>query len=207
MKRKELKILGLSYSQSQIGSYVVVLSEKKGRRKLPLIIKPSDAQRIALEIEGIKPTKPMTHDLIKNIGDIMGYDIQEVYIHTLAEGVFYTKFVVNNGIEEFEIECGAGDGLALAVLYKCPIYVNVNILDSAGIYINDDGTAMTEQESKEYELESDEVEDFEDEDDIDTPADRIVSVEDLEIMMQQAIENEEYEIAAELRDRIQMLKK
>jgi bifunctional DNase/RNase len=203
MKRKELKILGLSYSQTQIGSYVVVLSEKSGRRKLPMIIKTSDAQRIALEIEGIKPNRPMTHDLIKNIGEILCYDIQEVYIHTLAEGVFYTKFVLHNGLEEFEVECGAGDGLALAVLYKCPIYVNVNILDSAGIYINDDGTAMTEQESKDYIESNDEMEDSIDE----TPADRIVSVDDLEILMQQAIENEEYEIAAELRDRIQMLRK
>ena len=83
-----------------------------------MIIKTSDAQRIALEIEGIKPNRPMTHDLIKNIGEILCYDIQEVYIHTLAEGVFYTKFVLHNGLEEFEVECGAGDGLALAVLYK-----------------------------------------------------------------------------------------
>jgi bifunctional DNase/RNase len=195
MKRKELKILGLSYSQSQIGSYVIVLSEKVGKRKLPLIIKPNDAQRIALEIEGIKPNKPQTHDLIKTIGDVVGFDIQEVFIHTLAEGIFYTKFTVYNGIEEFDVECGAGDGIALAVLYKCPIWVSDKILSSAGIFINDDGTPLEDEVSIESE-----------DDDIYSEKDRVVSVEDLERMMQQAIENEDYEVAAELRDRINQLK-
>jgi len=205
MKRKELKILGLSYSQSQIGSYVIVLAEKKGKRKLPLIIKPNDAQRIALEIEGIKPTKPQTHDLIKTIGDIMSYDIQEVYIHNLAEGIFYTKFVIHNGIEEFDIECGAGDGIALAVLYKCPIYVSETVIETAGIYINDDGSPMTEAETEDFKSQEDDIDYFEDSDEVED-RDRVVSVEDLERMMQQAIENEEYEIAAELRDRITQLK-
>lgn len=205
MKRKELKILGLSYSQSQIGSYVIVLSEKKGRRKLPLIIKPNDAQRIALEIEGIRPTKPQTHDLIKTIGDVIGFDIQEVFIHTIAEGIFYTKFTLNNGIEEFDVECGVGDGVALSVLYKCPVYASENVLESAGIYINDDGSAMTEEELEAYKSsDNTQTEDDSDDDLVDT--DRVVSVEDLEIMMQQAIENEEYEVAAELRDRITQLR-
>lgn len=205
MKRKELKILGLSYSQSQIGSYVIVLSEKKGRRKLPLIIKPNDAQRIALEIEGIRPTKPQTHDLIKTIGDVMGFDIQEVFIHTIAEGIFYTKFTLHNGIEEFDVECGVGDGVALSVLYKCPVYASENVLESAGIYINDDGSAMTEEELQAYKS-SDNTQSEDDSDDDLVDTDRVVSVEDLERMMQQAIENEEYEVAAELRDRITQLR-
>jgi bifunctional DNase/RNase len=198
MKRKELKILGLSYSQSQIGSYVIVLSEKRGKRKLPLIIKPNDAQRIALEIEGIRPNKPQTHDLIKTIGDAVGFDIQEVYIHTLAEGIFYTKFTVYDGVEEFDVECSAGDGIALAVLYKCPIWVSDKILSSAGIFINDDGSPLEDEDSIESEEEDDE--------DVYSEKDRVVSIEDLERMMQQAIENEDYEIAAELRDRINQLK-
>jgi len=196
MKRKELKILGLSYSQSQIGSYVIVLSEKGGNRKLPLIIKPSDAQRIALEIEGIIPSKPQTHDLIKTIGDVVGFDIQEVFIHTLAEGIFYTKFTVHNGIEEFDVECSAGDGISLAVLYKCPIWVSDRILSSAGIFINDDGSPIEDEDSIESE----------DDEDVYSERDRVVSIEDLERMMQRAIENEDYEIAAELRDRINQLK-
>ena len=194
MKRKELKILGLSYSQSQIGSYVIVLSEKGGNRKLPLIIKTQDAQRIALEIEGIKPSKPLTHDLIKSIGEIMGYDISEVFIHTLAEGIFYTKMILHNGLEEFEIESSAGDALAMAVLYKAPIYVSASILDSAGIFINDDGTPSSDED-----MNDDSEDDY-------SEGDRIVSIDDLEKLMEEAVRNEEYEIAAEIRNRIQNLK-
>ncbi len=208
MKRRELKILGLSYSQSQIGSYVIVLAEKKGKKKLPIIIKPVEAQRIALEIEGIKPPRPLTHDIIRQMCDSYGLDIQEVFIHTLAEGVFYTKVHLSNGIEEVEIECSPGDGLALSSLFKCPIYVESSILDSAGIVMNDDGS-VPKDEITDIE---DEIEDyFDDEDEFDSLIDngrneRIVSIEDLERMMEDAIANEEYEIAAELRDRIQMLK-
>ena len=208
MKRRELKILGLSYSQSQIGSYVIVLAEKKGKKKLPIIIKPAEAQRIALEIEGIKPPRPLTHDILKQMCDAYGLDVQEVFIHTLAEGVFYTKIHLSNGIEEVEIECSPGDGLALSSLFKCPIYVESSILDSAGIVMNDDGSLPTTVEDSEI----DDIDDYLDDDDefesfIDNGQnERIVSIEDLERMMEDAISNEEYEIAAELRDRIQMLK-
>jgi len=197
MKRRELKILGLSYSQTQVGAYVLVLADKKGSRKLPLIIKPLEAQRIALELEGIKSPRPLTHDLIKSMTDSFGIDIQEVYIYSLAEGVFYTKIITTNGIEEVELECTAGDAIALSVIYNCPIYTTSEIMSSAGIIVNDDGSDVDE-----YEIEIDE---YEDEDDEVIP-ERIVSIEDLEKMMNEAIENEEYEIAAELRDRIQELK-
>ena len=191
MKKKELKILGLSYSQSQSSSYVIVLSDTKGNRKLPLIIKPAEAQRIAIELEGINLPRPMIHDLFKSMGDSYGIDIQEIFIYSLLEGIFYTKMIASNGIEEVEIECTAGDAIALSVLYKCPIYTTIDILSVAGVSINDDGS--------ESEFESD----------IDksvTKPSRIVSIDDLENMMAEAIDNEEYEIAAEIRDRIKELK-
>lgn len=196
MKRKELKILGLSHSQSQLGSYVIVLSDIKGSRKLPLIIKPAEAQRIAMELEAIKLPRPMIHDLFKTMGDSYGIDVQEIFIYSLLEGIFYTKIVTSNGLEEVEIECTAGDAIALAVLYKCPIYTTVDILKMAGVVINDDGTPSNDEE--------DFTEDFTEED-YKTPS-RVVSIEDLEQMMQEAISNEEYEIAAEIRDRIEELK-
>jgi uncharacterized protein len=195
MRRKELKILGLSYSQSQIGSYVLVLSEKKGNKKIPLIIKPTEAQRIALDLEGIKSPRPLTHDLVKSVTDAFEIDVQEVFIYSLAEGIFYTKIIASNGIEEVEIECTGGDGIALSVIYKCPIYVTTEILDSVGIVIADDGSGMSDNSEDE-----DEGEIYE------SPAERVVSIEDLEHMMNDAIENEEYEIAAEIRDRINKLK-
>ena len=194
MKRKQLKVLGLSYSQSQIGSYVLVLSEKKGSRKLPIIIKPAEAQQIAVKIEGIKPSRPLTHDLLKSLTDTFSIDVQEVFIYSLAEGIFYAKIIATNGIDEVEIDCTIGDAVAISLTYKCPIWVKSDIIDSAGIALNDDGSNIDE--------------DDEDEDDdlySETPS-KSTSVDDLEHLMQSAIENEEYEIAAELRDRIQKLK-
>ena len=180
MKRRELKILGLSYSQSQVGSYVLVLSDKNGSRKLPLIIKPLEAQRIALELEGIKSPRPLTHDLIKSMSDSYGIDIQEVYIHSLLEGVFYTKLVTSIGIDEVEIECTAGDAMALSVIYKCPIFVKGEIMESAGIVISseegNDGEDVYEFGEDELDAELDSL----------VEPKRVVSIEDLEIMMNEA---------------------
>lgn len=197
--KKEVKVLGLSYSQSSAGSYVVVLSEKKGKRKLPIVIKPSDAQQIALKIEGVKSPRPLTHDLFKSVTDAYMIDIQEVYIYAILEGVFYTKLVTSNGVEEAEIDCTAGDGIALSIVYGCPLYVAKEVLDISGVYINDDGStvAPSEIEDVEYEEEEEEI----------IPVKRVVSIEDLEHMIEDAIRNEEYEIAAEIRDRIEKLKK
>lgn len=195
MKRKELKILGLSYSQSQLGSYVIVLSDISGNIKLPLIIKPAEAQRIAIELEGIKSPRPMIHDLFKSMSESYGIDIQEIFIHSLLEGIFYTKIVTSNGLDEIDIECTAGDAIALSVLYKCPIYTTVDILKMAGVSVNDDGSSS----DFDVDVEDDLVE-------VSRPS-RIVSIDDLENMMNEAIANEEYEIAAEIRDRIEELRK
>jgi len=195
-KRKQLKIIGISYSQSQMGSYVVVLSEKKGKRKLPLIVKPADAQQIAIKLEKLKPQRPLTHDLFKSLTDAFAIDIQEVFIYQVLEGIFYTKIIANNGGDEVEIECTVGDGISLALVYGCPIFASLEVLDIAGILINDDGTA----------IEDDGEENEDVHETIETKKSN-VSVEDLEKMMQHALSNEEYEIAAELRDRINTLKK
>jgi len=194
--KKEVKVLGLSYSQSNSGSYVVVLSEKKGKRKLPIVIKPSDAQQIALKIEGVKSPRPLTHDLFKYITDQYQIDIQEVHIYAILEGIFYTKLVTTNGIEQSEVDCTAGDGIALSIVYGCPLYVAKEVLEISGVYINDDGSTIENSEVED-------VEEYEEE----VPVKRVVSIEDLEHMIEDAIRNEEYEIAAEIRDRIEKLKK
>jgi bifunctional DNase/RNase len=103
MKLKELKIIGLSYSQTQVGSYVLVLSEKRGKRKLPVIIKQEDAQYIAVKLENVKTSKPLTHDLFKNITDKLGGDLYQVQITHILEGVFYVKLVFHNMVDEFEM--------------------------------------------------------------------------------------------------------
>ena len=196
MKRKKVKILGLSYSQSQVGSYVMVLSEIKGGRKLPVIIKPAEAQHIAMKLENIKSPRPLTHDLIKSMSDAFQIDIQEVHVYALLEGIFYTKFVASNGIDEIDFDCSIGDGMALALTYKCPIWVNQDIIDSVGIEVSAAEIESVEEDEDEAEIEAEYT----------NPKKRTVSIEDLEHMMENAIANEEYEIAAEIRDRIQTLK-
>ena len=195
MKRKQLKVLGLSYSQSQIGSYILVLSEKKGNMKLPIIIKPTDAQNISVKIDNLKTNRPMTHDLFKALGDSYDIDILEVFIYSLAEGVFYSKIILSNGLDETEIECSIGDAVALSLTFKCPIWVSNDIIESVGFEMNDDGSETNDD--NDYDLESD--------DDYEQPKSSN-SINDLEHLMENAIANEEYEIAAELRDRITELK-
>ena len=193
MKKRQVKILGLSYSQSQVGSYILVLSEMKGKVKLPVIIKPQDAQRIALDLEGIKSAKPLTHDLFLSMTDAFGIDIQEVFVYSLTEGIFYTKIICTNGLEDVEIESSIGDGVILASLYDCPIFVSSDVMNSAGVLINDDGTNLSGDMT-------------DDEDEFETETERTTSIENLEKMLQKAIEDEEYEIAAQVRDRIEQMK-
>lgn len=195
MKRKQLKVMGLSYSQSQIGSYVVVLSEKKGNTKIPVIIKPGDAQNIAVKLEGIKVARPLTHDVMKSMTDMFQIDVYEVFIYGLIEGVFYAKMLATNGVEDVEIECSIGDAIAMSLVYKCPIWVKTEILDQAGINLNDDGSSTEFDDVDEYDDEEEEVK-----------VESKTSIEDLEKLMESAIANEEYEIAAEIRDRINKLR-
>jgi bifunctional DNase/RNase len=205
MKRKKVKILGLSYSQSQVGSYVLVLSEIKGGRKIPVIVKPNEAQHIAMKLENIKSPRPLTHDLMKSMSDTFQIDIQEVHIYSLLEGVFYTKMVASNGVDEIELECSIGDGLALALTYKCPIWINQDIIDNVGISIDEEELG---EDSGDDDFEIDSIQDLESGEEVYSSRSkkRTVSIEDLEHMMDNAIANEEYEIAAEIRDRIQTLR-
>jgi len=190
MKKIKLRILGLSYSQSQAGSYVLVLSEIKGdKRKLPVIIKSVDAEYIALKMEGIESPRPLTKDLMKNIIDTLGGSVEEVFIHSMVEGVFYVKLILSTMIDSYEIDCMLGDGVSLSMLYKCPITCSTEVMTAAGIFMDDDGFMTDEQKEKNHE-----------------ERESTSSVETLENMLQKAVENEEFEIATQLRDRINQLK-
>lgn len=192
--KKELKILGLSYSQSQLGAYIVVLSTINGNKKIPIIIKPTEAQRIALEVEGIKtPNRPGAYDIIKEMSEVFEIQIREIYIYSLLEGIFYTKIILNNGSGDIEIECNIGDALNISLINKCPIYATSDILNEVGLSIDNDGNPI----DGEVELEEEEEEEVENES---------MSIEDLEQMISDAIKSEEYEIAAKLRDRINELR-
>lgn len=191
MKKIKVKLLGLSYSQSQIGSYVLVLSEIKGERKLPIIIKPADAQYIALKIEGIETPHPLTQDLFKSFTDALDADVNEIYIHSIVEGIFYAKVIISNAVDTHEIDCLIGDAISLSLLYKCPIFTSSSVMDLAGIYMDDNGEITDEQREKNH---------------TERNTKGIVTIDDLEKMLEKAVENEEYEIATQLRDRIKYLK-
>lgn len=200
MKRKELKLIGLSYSQSQMGSYVAVLADIDTNLKLPIIIKPQEAHKIAMELDSVKTPSPMVYDLFMDLSQSFRIDLVEVFIHSLIEGKFYTKLVFSDQVDDVDIDSSVGDALALATMYGCPIYASVEVLRKAGVYINDDGTVTEKSKLDEEKLKF--LEELEDS----SNDNRIVSIENLEKMIEDAIQNEEYEIAAELRDKITELK-
>lgn len=180
--RREVKIIGLSYSQSQVGSYVCVLSEVNGFRKIPIIIKPQDAQTIALKSEGMESPRPLTHGVIKSIMDSFQLNCDSIIIYKLVEGIFYAKLNINNSIDEQSIDVTVGDAIALSTIFECPLYVVEEVMDSCGILTNDEGDILEEKNKPENKS--------------------ILTIEDLESLLQEAIENEDYELAAKYRDKI-----
>ena len=192
MEKIELKIVGLSYSQTQSGAYALVLAEKEGNRRLPIIIGGFEAQSIAIELEDMKPSRPLTHDLFKTFTDTFKVRITEIVIFNLMEGVFYSKIVCKN--EEnltFEIDARTSDAIAIGLRSKCPVYTFEHILESAGIQLDEEGNESKEDDNF-IKNKTTEVE--------------IISLEDLEGKLQEAIENEDYEKASTLRDEIKKRK-
>ena len=135
MKKIKLDIVGLSYSQTQSGAYALVLGEVSGRRRLPIIIGGFEAQAIAIEIEKMTPSRPLTHDLFKTFAETYHIRIDEVIIYNLVDGIFYAKIVFNDGHKQTEIDARTSDAIALAVRFKAPVYTYEFILASAGIVI------------------------------------------------------------------------
>lgn len=135
MKKIKLDIVGLSYSQTQSGAYALVLGEVSGRRRLPIIIGGFEAQAIAIEIEKMKPSRPLTHDLFKTFAETYHIRIDEVIIYNLVDGIFYAKIIFNDGHKQTEIDARTSDAIALAVRFKAPVYTYEFILASAGIVI------------------------------------------------------------------------
>ena len=124
-------IYGLQYSQTQTGAYALVLEETEGTRRLPIIIGGSEAQAIAIELESMSPTRPLTHDLFRTFAQSFNVDIQEVVIYNFVDGVFYGKIICHDGKDTIDIDCRPSDAIALAVRFKCPIYTHEFILNAA----------------------------------------------------------------------------
>ena len=194
MKKIKLDIVGLSYSQTQSGAYALVLGENKGKRRLPIIIGGFEAQAIAIELEKMTPTRPLTHDLFKTFAETFGIKIKEIIIYNLVEGVFYAKLLCSKGEKEVEIDTRTSDAIALAVRFLCPVYTYEFILSSAGIIL-EDTTGSTSGEKKGVQLTDPVTEEG---------SKSLIkkSTEELKEMLKTAIDSEQYENASKIRDEL-----
>ncbi|HEY0669473.1 MAG TPA: bifunctional nuclease family protein [Sphingobacteriaceae bacterium] len=194
MKKIKLDIVGLSYSQTQSGAYALVLGEVNGRRRLPIIIGGFEAQAIAIEIEKMTPSRPLTHDLFKSFAESYGISIQEVIIYNLVDGIFYAKLLCSDGKKTMEIDARTSDAIALAVRFECPIFTYEFILATAGIVI--EGTDFVFLDNLDAPPEETMV---------NTQAPNNFSAltdEELKSKLQEALTEEAYEKAAKIRDEI-----
>lgn len=185
-----MNIYGLSYSQTQTGAYALVLEEEKGSRRLPIIIGSSEAQAIAIELENMSPSRPLTHDLFRTFAQSFNIDIQEVIIYNFVDGVFYGKIVCSDGKEELDIDCRPSDAIALAVRFKCPIYTHEFILNAAAFEKDDSGNGIKPIFAR-------------NEESVDSSSSfSQLTIEELEESLNEALENEDYEQATLIRDEL-----
>src|SRR3954468_21431113 len=194
MKKLKLEIIGLSYSQTQSGAYALVLGEEKGKRRLPIIIGAFEAQAIAIELENMTPSRPLTHDLFKSFAQSFDIEIEEVIVFNLVEGVFYAKLVCNDGEKKVEIDARTSDAIAIAVRFNCPIYTYEFILSSAGILLDENTPMVGLEEKAGAEI---------------TPKTKLTETElagattdELKEELKKAIEDEAYEKASKIRDEL-----
>ncbi len=202
MSLVRLNIKGISYSQTQNGAYALILNEVDGERKLPIVIGAFEAQSIAIALEKeIRPPRPLTHDLFKNFADRFDIVIKQVIIHKLVDGVFYSSIICERDKIEEIIDARTSDAISLALRFQAPIFTYKNILDKAGIYLkgNTDPDKFTEEDEvlmDEIMLEDEPVQSG-DSNDLNKK-----SLQELHTHLEQAVNNEDYELAARLRDEI-----
>jgi bifunctional DNase/RNase len=195
MKRVKLKVLGISYSQTQSGAYALILVEENGNRRIPIIIGGFEAQAIVIKIENLEPPRPLTHDLFKSFADEFNISMVEVVIHKLEEGVFYSRLLCNNGDKELSIDSRTSDAVALALRFDCPIYIAEDILEKAGITVTaseSEGSAESDDDSL-----------------LDTGNSGFEGYSDEELykMIDESVKTEDYERAAAIRDEIEKRKR
>ena len=199
----QLNIKGISYSQSRTGAYALVLNEVGGKRTLPIVIGAFEAQAIALALENdITPPRPLTHDLFVSLSEIYQITIKQVIIHKLIDGVFYSSLICERDKVEEIIDSRTSDAIALAVRFDAPIFTYENILDKAGIEMENDDFLAEEEEETDSKEEDEFLEKmFTELDNLTAPFEKL-SKEELNNQLNDAVENEDYELAARLRDEI-----
>ena len=193
MKKIKLEIIALSYSQTQSGAYALVLGEANGKRRLPIIIGGYEAQAIAIELEKMTPSRPLTHDLMKTFAESFNIVITEVIIYKIVEGIFYAKLVANNVQQTTEIDARTSDAIAMALRFDCPIYVEESILLEAGVEAdpNEEATLIDPQEKETAELAKSSATSY-----------HTMTVPELQVELKAALDNEDYELAARIRDEL-----
>lgn len=194
MKKIKLDIVGLSYSQTQSGAYALVLGEVNGRRRLPIIIGSFEAQAIAIEIEKMTPSRPLTHDLFKSFAQAYHINIQEIIIYNLVDGIFYSKLICSDGKKVVEIDARTSDAIAMAVRFECPIFTYEFILASAGIVIEGNDFVYLENINEPHE-----------ENTVATTTSSNyggLSIDELKSKLAEALAEESYEKAAKIRDEL-----
>ncbi len=196
MKKIELDIVVLSHSVTQSHNYAVVLGEKTGNRRLPIVIGAFEAQAIAVAMERMSPNRPLTHDLFKNTLDTFNITLKEIVINNLLDGVFYARLICVKDGEIFEIDSRTSDAIAMAVRYDCPIYTYEFILEAAGVVLEESEEEEEAEANTPEEPGEEEPKDFSQ-----------YSIEALEKMMDDVLAEENYEKAAEIRDEINRRKK
>ena len=190
MEKIKLDIAGLSYSQTQSGAYALVLSEVIGKRRLPIIIGGFEAQAIAIELEKMTPSRPLTHDLFKNFSDHFKINLVEVIIYNLVEGIFFAKLICEQNGKEVEIDSRTSDAIALAVRFESPIYTYEFVLNSAGIILDDD---KDDKDEIPPEISLEKI--------TKNPSERM-SLKELKKHLKNSIDNEDYVAASRFRDEI-----
>lgn len=189
MEKVELEITGINYSYSQSGAYTLILSEVGGSRRLPIIIGQFEAQSIAIELEKLKPSRPLTHDLFKKFANTFHVKLNEVVINKFEEDVFYSILVLEKENQFYTIDARTSDAVALAIRFNCPIYTDEEILKEIGVMFeinsekNIEDDIDSEKADKENEL-------------------SVLSVEELNEMLNEAVESENFELASLIRDEL-----
>ena len=201
MKKIELEIVALSHSITQTHSYAVVMGEVNGLRRLPIVIGGFEAQAIAVALEKMQPSRPLTHDLMKNFMNAFNLDLHEIIINDLQEGIFYSKLVCSSENDTVEIDSRTSDALALAVRFGCPIYTYENILESAGILM-EETTGKKKKTKEPKESKEIRVEESTGNEDLKT-----MTIEDLNTLLNDVLESEDYIRAIAIRDEINNRKK
>lgn len=191
MQKIELKIVGLSYSHSQSSAYALILGEVNGNRRLPIIVGGLEAQAIAIEVEKLKPARPLTHDLFKTFAETFDIEIREVIINKFHEGIFYSILVCEKNNEIIEIDSRTSDAVAIALRFNSPIYTYESIMSVGGIILDPD----EEDAHETAKAETESINEFSG-----------LSISELESMLQAAIEQENYERASFIRDEIKKQK-